>query len=370
MVEDHGSHSPSAGQGERPRVSGALRLSRDRLSARSSYSREFRYNRGHSNPQDPTDMTGLATEKASPTNHLPVMVAEVLMALPRTIGGSFIDCNLGDGGHSEAILRTSRGAQLLGIDLDREALVRAKQRLERWSEQLTIHHGNFADVEEIARRRFTLNCTGVLFDLGVSSAQLDTPERGFSFRFDSELDMRFNPEGEMTAYDIVNQWSQSDLEDVISALGGEPRARRVARAIVRSRRIATTRELADVVTKALNWPVESRNHPATRTFQALRMVVNSEMENLERGLAGAVNALRKGGRLVVISYHSVEDRVVKNFIRHEAAQCVCPPRLPVCQCNKTPTLQPISARVIKPSITEVRNNPRARSARMRVAQKL
>ena len=315
-------------------------------------------------------MTGLATEKQSPTTHLPVMVSEVLMALPRTIGGSFIDCNLGDGGHAEAILRTSRGARLLGIDLDQEALLRAKQRLEQWSEQLTIHHGNFADVAEIARRRFTQNCTGILFDLGVSSAQLDTPERGFSFRFDSELDMRFNPANELTAYDIVNHWSQSDLEEVISALGEEPRARRVARGIVRNRRIETTRELADIVTKSLNWPVESRNHPATRTFQALRMVVNSEMENLERGLAGAVDTLRRGGRLVVISYHSVEDRLVKNFIRDAAAACVCPPRLPMCQCNKTPTLQPISARVIKPSITEVRNNPRARSARMRVAQRL
>lgn len=315
-------------------------------------------------------MTGLATEKESPNTHLPVMVSEVLMALPRTVGGSFIDCNLGDGGHAEAILRTSQGARLLGIDLDREALVRAKKRLVRWSEQLTIHHGNFADVEEIAKRRFTQNCTGVLFDLGVSSAQLDTPERGFSFRFDSELDMRFNPDNELTAYDIVNQWSQSDLEEVIGTLGGEPRARRVARAIVHNRRIRTTGELADVVTRSLHWPVESRNHPATRTFQALRMVVNSEMENLERGLAGAVNSLRRGGRLVVISYHSVEDRVVKNFIRHEAALCVCPPRLPVCQCNKTPTLQPISTRVVKPSITEVRNNPRARSAKMRVAQRL
>ena len=215
-------------------------------------------------------MTGLAAEKESPPTHLPVMVPEVLMALPSAADGSFIDCNVGDGGHAEAILRSSPGARLLGIDLDIEALPRAEKRLERWHDRLVLHHGNFADVDEIAGRRFTLNCAGVLFDLGVSSAQLDTPERGFSFRFDAELDMRFDPGSEWTAYDIVNQWPQDRLEHAISALGGEPRAGRVARAIVRNRKIETTRELADIVTRSLNWPVESRNHPATRTFQALR----------------------------------------------------------------------------------------------------
>ena len=154
----------------------------------------------------------------------------------------------------------------------------------------------------------------MLFGLGVSSAQLDTPERGFSFRFDAELDMRFGLESELTAYEIVNHWPQSRLEQIISAFGGEPRARRVARGIVNNRRIETARELADIVSKSLNWPVESRNHPATRTFQTLRMAVNSEIMNLERGLSGAVKALARGGRLVVISYHSAEDRVVKNFV--------------------------------------------------------
>ena len=154
------------------------------------------------------------------------------------------------------------------------------RRLENWSDRLKIHHGNFADVEEIAERRFFQNCVGVLFDLGVSSAQLDTPERGFSFRFDAKLDMRFDSGSELTAYDIVNRWPQSKLEHVISAFGGEPRARRVARAIVNNRRIETTAELADVVTRSLNWPVRSRNHPATRTFQALRMAVNEEIHKL------------------------------------------------------------------------------------------
>lgn len=292
------------------------------------------------------------------------------MALPSTVGGKYIDCNLGDGGHAEAVLRSIPGAQLLGIDLDLDALDRARRRLEKWSERLTAYHGNFSEISEIAQEKSFANCSGVLFDLGVSSAQLDTPERGFSFRFDAELDMRFDPGSDLTAYDIVNQWPQSQLENVISTLGEEPRARRVARGIVANRRIETTRELADIVTKSLNWPAESRNHPATRTFQALRMAVNSELNNLELGLAGAVEALGRGGRLVVISYHSVEDRVVKNFIRDAASSCKCPPLLPECLCDSTPILRPVNTRVIKPSISEVRSNPRARSARLRVAQKI
>ena len=315
-------------------------------------------------------MAGLAAETDTPSTHLPVMVPEVMMALPPTPGGSFIDCNLGDGGHAEAILRSIPGAQLLGIDLDLDALNRANERLRMWSDRLTIVHGNFAEVAEIGEKKFPRGCSGILFDLGVSSAQLDTAERGFSFRFDAELDMRFDPASELTAYHIVNNWPQVQLEQIISSLGEEPRARRVARGIVANRRIESTLELADIVTKSLHWPVESRNHPATRTFQALRMAVNSEMKNLEMGLAGAVKALSRGGRLVVISYHSVEDRLVKNFIRDAASSCKCPPLLPECQCDSTPILRAVNTRVIKPSITEVRNNPRARSARMRVAQKI
>ena len=315
-------------------------------------------------------MAGLAAETDTPSTHLPVMVPEVMMALPPTPGGSFIDCNLGDGGHAEAILRSIPGAQLLGIDLDLDALKRANERLRMWSDRLTIVHGNFAEVAEIGEKKFPKGCSGILFDLGVSSAQLDTAERGFSFRFDAELDMRFDPASELTAYHIVNNWPQVQLEQIISSLGEEPRARRVARGIVANRRIESTLQLADIVTKSLHWPVESRNHPATRTFQALRMAVNSEMKNLEMGLAGAVKALSRGGRLAVISYHSVEDRLVKNFLRDAASSCKCPPLLPECQCDSTPILRAVNTRVIKPSITEVRSNPRARSARMRVAQKI
>ena len=298
------------------------------------------------------------------------MTSETLVAFSSSTGGSFVDCNLGDGGHAEAILRSIHGARVLGIDLDGQALERTGRRLARWSRSLTLHQGNFAEVEEIAKRHHHGSNAGVLFDLGVSSAQLDSPERGFSFRHESRLDMRFDSGGELTAYQIVNRWPQERLEEIIRELGDEPRARRVAREIVRNRRIDTTVELAKVVANALNWPARSRNHPATRTFQALRMAVNGEVDNLQRGLRGAVEILDVKGRLVVISYHSIEDRVVKEFIRQASAACVCPPRLPECICNTSPTLRPVSNRVIKPSISEVRCNRRARSARMRVAEKI
>lgn len=282
-------------------------------------------------------MTSLANEIDAPRitepAHTPVMVQEMLLALAPVEGGSFIDCNLGEGGHTEAILNAVRSARVLGIDLDYDALMRASERLSKWTSQLTLHHGNFADLYKIASSYRHVPVSGVLFDLGLSSAQLDTPDRGFSFRHEGRLDMRFNHSTGISAHDIVNRWSVEELESLIHDLGEEPRAGRVARGIVRNRPIETTLELATVVIKALNWPTYSRIHPATRTFQALRMAVNEERENLERGLEEAVLSLNSGGRLVVISYHSVEDRIVKNFIRRSAASCLCPPSLPECVCN-------------------------------------
>ena len=298
------------------------------------------------------------------------MVSEALTALPKAYDGAFIDCNLGDGGHAEAILKTMKGARLLGIDLDAEAIRRAERRLARWASQLSIYHGNFADLADVAPRVFPDGADGILFDLGVSSAQLDTPSRGFSFRFDAKLDMRFDRSRGISAYEIVNRWPRAHLEQLIRELGEEPRAHRVARAIVNNRRIDSTAHLAQVIARALNWPARSRTHPATRTFQALRMAVNGEAQNLELGLEAAVESLRVGGRLVVISYHSIEDRIVKNFIRTATLYCVCPPLLPECICDKQPTLKPVSDGVLRPSIFETRRNPRSRSARMRVAEKI
>ena len=319
-------------------------------------------------------MTVAAMQRERPAEtrpaHEPVMVGEVIEALAPRAGHAYIDCNVGEGGHSEAILKSAQGARVLGIDLDYEALTRASERLGEWRNRTLLHHGNFSEVSEAALRHEYAPVDGVLFDLGMSSAQLDSAERGFSFTHDGRLDMRFNPDSGVSAHDIVNGWSVSQLEQAIGELGEEPRSGRVARAIVRNRPIETTAELANVVSSALNWPTRSRIHPATRTFQALRMAVNGEMENLEKGLAGAVEALAPGGRLVVISYHSIEDRAVKRFMRRNSAKCFCPTGLPECVCGQEPTLRQITRRVVRPSIAETRENPRARSAKLRAAEKI
>ncbi len=319
-------------------------------------------------------MTSLANDTYAPPNnepmHKPVMVQETLSALAPVDGASFIDCNVGEGGHAEAVLKSARNLQVLGIDLDYDALARTANRLSRWSSSLILHHGNFADIYKIASHYRFAPVSGILFDLGMSTAQLDKADRGFSFKHNGLLDMRFNQKSGISAHDLVNRWPEERLAKVIHELGEEPRSGRVARSIVRNRPIDTTAHLADVVVKALNWPTYSRIHPATRTFQALRMTVNGEKGNLERGLADAVHALKPGGRLVVISYHSIEDRVVKNFIRRKSASCLCPPALPECVCSRTPILTPVNKRVYKPLMSEINQNPRARSARMRVAERI
>lgn len=299
--------------------------------------------------------------------HTPVMPAEVVEAIRVVDGGKYADCNVGEGGHAEAILRAADGVSLVGLDLDRAAMGFTRRRLAEFADMVELTPSNFSRILDITGEG-ALN--GALFDLGVSSLQLGTPDRGFSFRTESPLDMRFNPETGLTARDIVNRYSQRDLEAVIRKYGEEPRARSIAHAICEHRPIYTTTELADVVRRAARWSSRSRVNPATRTFQALRMEVNGELDSLEVGLGGAVRSLRPGGRLVVISYHSLEDRVVKNFIRNEASSCICPPELPVCACQHTATLRRISRRVVTPSKDEIQANPRARSARMRIAERL
>ena len=308
-------------------------------------------------------------EPVTDPTHIPVMTAEVVDALNVEPGGVYVDCSVGEGGHAEAVLRATRGVSLLGIDLDRDALKAAERRLS-FSSGVKLVHGNSADVARIASEHQATPADGVLFDLGVSSLQLDTPRRGFSFRHEAPLDMRFSTGGDTTADDIVNRYPERELEGIIREFGEEPRARAVAAAIVRGRRIETTTRLAAVVSGALNRPGRSRIHPATRTFQALRIAVNGELDNLRAGLEGAIDALRPGGRLVVISYHSLEDRLVKDLLRREASDCICPPSTPVCICGHAPSLRLINRRVMTPSAEEVRSNPRARSAKMRIAERL
>jgi len=302
--------------------------------------------------------------------HLPVLLDEVIAALQPRRGGRFVDCTVGLGGHAAAILEEILpSGRLLGIDADPEAIRISKNRLSRYGDAVTLVNDNFINLEAICERYHIHPVDGILFDLGVSSLQLDTAERGFSFHLDAPLDMRFDPEQGLTASDIVNRFSEQELAKLIERYGEERHSRRVARHIVQNRPVATTAELARLVEQAVNGK-RARIHPATRTFMALRIAVNNELQNLELALKQTLNLLRPGGRLTVLSYHSLEDRIVKQFMRYAASSCLCPPGTIVCRCGHVPTLKLISRKVIKPTSLEIESNPRSRSAKLRVAERL
>ena len=301
-------------------------------------------------------------------HHSPVLLSEVVTALRPGPGGRFVDCTVGGAGHTLAILE--RGAEVLGIDLDPDVMKVAERRSEGHRKRLRLVAGNFADLESIATENGYAPVDGVLMDLGLSSFQVDTAARGFSVHRESRLDMRFDSTQQLTAHEVINTYTEKQIADLIHRYGEERAARRIARAIVRERPIDTTTQLADVVAGSTGRRPRSRIHPATRTFQAIRMTVNRELDNLRQGLEAAVRILTAPGRLAVISYHSIEDRVVKSFLRFEALRCVCPPRTPACVCRHTPRLKPVTRRVVKPSQTEIYENPRSRSARLRVAERI
>ena len=302
--------------------------------------------------------------------HTPVMVAEVLAALQVKAGGRYIDCTAGEGGHSLAILNaTTPPPAVLCIDKDGEALRTAEATLREHAPNTTLRQANYSNVREVAGETGFLEADGVLLDLGLSSLQLDTGERGFSFRHEARLDMRFDTSQEVSAHTIVNGYDEEELAQVIYRYGEERRSRRIARAIVRNRPVTTTRQLAAIVSDSVGRR-RGRIHPATRTFQAIRIAVNDEFGNIQRGLEGAVYTLGVGGRLAVITYHSLEDRIVKNALRYMAAECVCPPSIPQCVCEHAPTVRLVNRRVIKPSADEVRANTRSRSAQLRIAERL
>lgn len=303
--------------------------------------------------------------------HTPVMEREVVNALRVRPGGRYVDCNVGEGGHSRAILTAAEPSpRVLGLDLDAEAIEVASRELAPFGPEVTLAKANFADVAEVAREHGFMCADGVLFDLGFSSRQVETSSRGFSFSREARLDMRFDPGAGESAYEVVNTYTEAELADIIFELGEDRAARRIAGAIVRNRPIETTTELAKVVAMASRRPRRGGVHPATRTFQALRMHVNEELENLGRGLEQAIEVLGTNGRLAVISYHSLEDRLVKRTLAREAADCVCPPAIPQCVCGHAARLKLVNRRVIRPSSDEVQTNPRSRSARMRVAEKI
>ncbi len=296
------------------------------------------------------------TMSAAPS-HTAVLPEETIEALAVQPGGRYIDCTLGGGGHAAAILEhSSPGGQLLGIDADPEAMKAAKSRLEAYSGSTVLVNQNFINLKAICNKYHFFPVHGILFDLGLSSLQLNGDGRGFSFRHDSPLDMRLNPQQPVTAADIVNSLSEKELARVIKTFGEESRSNQIARYIVRQRPIKTTFELAEIVEQATGGR-RGRIHPATRTFLALRIAVNEELEHLKATLEQAVDLLGLGGRLVVISYHSLEDRIVKQFTHQEAS-------------GETARLRLINKKVITPSLVEIRFNPRSRSAKLRAAERI
>ncbi|HLF76484.1 MAG TPA: 16S rRNA (cytosine(1402)-N(4))-methyltransferase RsmH [Dehalococcoidia bacterium] len=303
--------------------------------------------------------------------HEPVMTREVIAALNVRPGGRYVDCTVNGGGHAEAILEAaSPGGALIGLDADPEALTMSRYRLRRFGDAFDVVHANFRDVDTVCRDRGFVPVNGVLFDLGLSSHQLASSSRGFSFRVESPIDMRFDSDEGTPASYWVNQASEVDLADLIWRFGEERQSRRIARAIVNSRPIATTTHLAKAVEEAVGRRPGSQTHPATKTFQALRIAVNQELASLAEALPRAHGLLGFGSRLVVISYHSLEDRIVKQFFAQESRDCICPPSQPVCTCGHKATLKLVTRGVLTPSAEEVAANPRSRSAKLRAAERL
>jgi len=315
----------------------------------------------------------LAPEGGAPS-HIPVLLHETLSWLDPQPGGRYVDATVGLGGHAAEILaRATPGGRLLAIDRDPEALREARARLAAYGDRIMFAQARFDALDEIARREGFERVQGVLLDLGVSSLQLDAAERGFSFQQEGPLDMRMGPDASITAAEIVNRWPEDELARIIYTYGEERRSRRVARAIVAARPLRTTRELADVVARAAGGggrTAVGRLHPATRTFQALRIAVNGELEALEAVLPQAAGLLAPGGRLAVIAFHSLEDRIVKQFMARESTDCICPPRQPYCTCGHRATLTRLTRKPVRAREEEVSRNPRSRSARLRVAERL
>ncbi|MBA3236111.1 MAG: 16S rRNA (cytosine(1402)-N(4))-methyltransferase RsmH [Chloroflexi bacterium] len=309
--------------------------------------------------------------------HLPVLVNEVLEMLAPAAGSLHLDATLGGGGHTERILEAANpDGRLLGLDADPLAIARVEARLgPRFGDRLVLRQANFRELGQVAPAAGFALVDGCLFDLGLSSFQLADRDRGFGFRAGGPLDMRFDPSRGVPAAELLGTLDTNELIALFRSYGEEPKAARIARAIVEARRIApvaTAEELAALIERVVppNPRLRRRTHPATRVFQALRIAVNEELEALDGGLSAALDLLRPGGRLVVLSYHSLEDRIVKRFFQAERRGCVCPPALPVCACGRSPRLRLVTNPSVTPTEAEIAANPRARSARLRAAERL
>ncbi|MBR6951992.1 MAG: 16S rRNA (cytosine(1402)-N(4))-methyltransferase RsmH [Oscillospiraceae bacterium] len=306
--------------------------------------------------------------------HVPVMLRECIEGLSIRPDGIYLDGTLGRGGHSEAIARRLTEGRLIGIDRDPQAIEEAGARLAPFGERVALVHGRFSDLKRILKELGVDAVDGMLFDLGVSSPQLDDGSRGFSYRTDAPLDMRMDPGAGLTAFDIVNGWPADRLKKIFYEYGEERYAPAVAAAICRSRQegpIETTLQLADIIRGAMPASaLREKQHPAKRTFQAIRIAVNDELTELSEMMAAAPDLLKTGGRLCVISFHSLEDRIVKNAIASRERGCTCPREFPVCVCGFKQTLRAVTRRPIQPTAEETERNPRARSARLRIAERV
>jgi len=306
--------------------------------------------------------------------HRPVLLEQTMQFLAPERGGLFIDCTVGLGGHTEAILESSNETRVIGIDLDNEALDYASRRLARFGNRFRPFQADFREISAIVEAAGGKQIRGVLADLGVSSLQIDSATRGFSFRFDAPLDMRMNPASETeTASELLLQ-PEAEIARILFEYGEERRSRRIAKWIVESRErgepVQTTKALADLVQRAVGYSKTKAIHPATRTFQALRIAVNRELAGLDQFIAAAIDLLQPDGRFSAISFHSLEDRIIKHELRRLSGYCQCPPRVPVCSCGARRAVELLTRRPVVPDDSEVEQNPRARSAKLRVCRKL
>jgi len=313
--------------------------------------------------------------------HISVMSTETIKFLTLRLrkGGIFVDGTLGGGGHLKALIlkcqKSKIKCQIIGIDLDAEAISSAKKNLAKYRDQVIYFNDNFANIKNILAKLKIKKIEGAVLDLGVSTHQLANPDRGFSFNLTADLDMRMNQCQELDAGQIINSWPENDLRQIFTKLGESPFAGRIARAVVITRQkklIKTSNQLIEVIRRATppRWRHSRQRHFATNIFRALRMEVNAELENLERAIPDLVEVLKPGGRLVIISFHSLEDRIVKNTFRRLANPCICPPKIPQCVCGQKPQITILTKKPVLPNPQEILKNPKSRSAKLRVAEKL
>lgn len=312
------------------------------------------------------------SQEAGSSAHIPVMADQIVRLLVTKLDGAYVDLTAGAGGHLRELSQVlSPSARLYGVDKDPEAVELTRRNLKDIEQKQTVVNASYADIDSVINEFEDKAFDGLLLDLGLSSLQLDDPGRGFSFQSDGRLDMRFNQQEMLTASDIVNEWDERNLADLIRRYGEERQAARIAAAIVRERQkelIESTSQLAAIVNQVARKPYQTKS--LARVFQALRIAVNEELEALQQALPRIISVLKSGGRLAVISYHSLEDRIVKRCFRRESASCICPPGLPICICDHVASLVLVNRRVVTASDEEINRNSRARSARLRVVEKV